>query len=253
MTSRSAAVSAERPFYTRYADAYDALIIDPIEPWVEAVDVHLRRVGARGGTVLDAGCGTGRHARGLIDRGYRVELLDASSDLLGIASRRCPGAPTYTGDLCTLSLPRSFDAVICRGVLNDLVTDAERDGALSSFAGVLCNAGVVILDVRDSESSRAKSGIVQRKEVELLGGDRLVFTNTPVWSEGVIDVEEQYSLRRADGRQTTTHYSFRMRPWAAAELRSSLHRAGFDRVEIAQGQSSRAADRLFVVARRAVR
>lgn len=129
-------------------------------------------------------------------RGYRVELLDASLDLLGIASRRCPGAPTDPGDLCTLSLPRSFDAVICRGVLNDLVTDAERDGAPSSFAGVLCNAGVVILDVRDSESSRAKSGIVQRKEFELLDGDRLVFTNTPVWSEGVIDIEEQCSPRR---------------------------------------------------------
>jgi hypothetical protein len=42
VASPSAGVAAERPFYDRHADAYDALISDPVEPWVEAVDESLR-------------------------------------------------------------------------------------------------------------------------------------------------------------------------------------------------------------------
>jgi len=114
--SRSARVSAERPFYDLYAAAYDALITGPVEPWVQAVDEHLVGAGREHAAILDAGCGTGRHARGLIDRGHRVTLMDASERLLAVARGRCPGAPAR-------STP----------------TSARRE-SLSSFAG-LCRVG----------------------------------------------------------------------------------------------------------------
>ncbi|HEX5997749.1 MAG TPA: hypothetical protein VFY84_21630 [Jiangellales bacterium] len=41
MYSASARVSRVRPFYSDYADAYDLLISDPVEPWVEAVHERL--------------------------------------------------------------------------------------------------------------------------------------------------------------------------------------------------------------------
>ena len=62
MTTPSARVSAERPFSSRHADAYDLLITDPVEPWVDAVHDRLVRAGRPRARVLDAGCGTGRHA-----------------------------------------------------------------------------------------------------------------------------------------------------------------------------------------------
>ena len=83
--SPSADPASERPFYDRHADAYDALISDPVEPWVAAVDESLRAAGFSNAQVLDAGCGTGRHAAALIERGHDVTLLDASEALISIA------------------------------------------------------------------------------------------------------------------------------------------------------------------------
>jgi Methyltransferase domain len=93
--SRSAQVSRARPFYASFAEAYDLLITDPVEPWISAVDARLRANGDVGQRLLDAGCGTGRHAAALISLGYDVELADASPEMLRLAAKRCPTARTH--------------------------------------------------------------------------------------------------------------------------------------------------------------
>ena len=125
MTSRSARVACDRPFYALYAHAYDELITDPVEPWVDAVDRRLKGVGLDRARILDAGCGTGRHARALMDRGHMLTLMDASPALLRIAVCRCPGAEVLLGDICDRDRTGEFDAVVCRGVLNDLTEDDQ--------------------------------------------------------------------------------------------------------------------------------
>lgn len=249
MTSRSARVSAERPFYDLHADAYDALVTDSPEPWVEAVHARLASAGLHRARVLDAGCGTGRHARGLLDRGHEVELLDASARLLDRARRRCPGSTAHGADLCSLDLPRHFDAVTCRGVLNDLVTDVERDAALSSFARVLRPGGLLFLDVREAEASRTRAdGSPRRRTVTLADGASLAFVSSPRWQDGRLLVAETYELTTPGGAVSVHGYDFEMRPWAADELRGRLTSAGFDVPEVRLGVGRSTPDRLFVVA-----
>jgi ubiquinone/menaquinone biosynthesis C-methylase UbiE len=136
---RSAEVSKSRPFYSRYADAYDLLVTDSVEPWVNAVVAKVARPPSRV-QLLDAGCGTGRHAYAFAARGYSVTLMDASPDLLAIARRRCPAGSARLSDLCTMAAPPHYDVITCRGVLNDLVIDVEREKALRAMTRALRRA-----------------------------------------------------------------------------------------------------------------
>lgn len=248
--SPSADVAATRPFYERHADAYDALVADPVAPWVEAVDSHLRGAGQVSAKLLDAGCGTGRHAQALIDLGHRVTLLDAAPKLLGVAVERCPEAPAHQGDICT-ALAEKFSAITCRGVLNDLVDSAERDAAMHSFAAMSEPGGLLMLDVREMNASRRRAdGRPHRVEVQLDDGRRLVFTSRPHWKSDRIVVEEIHELAERDGTITETRYTFTMRPWTGPEILARLGAAGFADVQIRPGVGHRTPDRLFVTARK---
>lgn len=244
-------MASERPFYDRHADAYDALITDPVEPWVAAVDASLLAAGFSNAKVLDAGCGTGRHAAALLDRGHDVTLLDASAALLRIARRRCPDAPALVTDLCVPALTGPFDAVVARGVLNDLLTDGERADALKAFARLTRAGGVLALDVREATMSQHRAdGVWRTAEADLPDGSQLQFASRPTWKDGRILVEERYELAGNHGvAPEVSEFLFEMRPWTREELQRRLSNAGYSRIEMRAGVGRRSPDRLFVTAR----
>jgi SAM-dependent methyltransferase len=249
VVSSSARASAERPFYALHADAYDLLITDPVDPWVDAVHDRLSGVGRSPASVLDAGCGTGRHAAGLIAKGHRVDLVDASAELLSLAAKRCPSARTILADLCGMTVPSTYDAVTCRGVLNDMITDRERESAIRSLAGCLRRGGLLFLDVRERRASRDRAdGATHSRQVDLGDGAGLTFTTRTTWSGGTIRVEEHYDLVRPGTPDQRVGHLFTMRPWTEPELRAVLHDSGLRHVQVSAGVGRRTADRFFVVA-----
>lgn len=249
MPSVSARVSRERPFYADYAEAYDLLVADPVKPWVEAVHERLVSGGWPSATVLDAGCGTGRHAAALAAKGHRVDLADASRQLLQQAEARNPFARTLHGDLCALASGVKYKAVTCRGVLNDMTVDAERDAVLRSLRGALSDGGVLLLDVRESGASRRRAdGVPRHRTADLGARGVLEFTSTTTWDAGLLNVIEDYTLRLPDMPDDHRRYGFVMRPWSESELRERLAAAGFSRIDVGPGVGRATADRLFVVA-----
>jgi SAM-dependent methyltransferase len=64
-----------------------------------------------GKTVLDLGCAIGQQAAELDARGARVIGVDASAELLSAARQRVPEAIFLLGDLATLSLELTVDAI----------------------------------------------------------------------------------------------------------------------------------------------
>ncbi len=252
MAQRSADVAAERPFYDLHATAYDALINDPVEPWVDAVGDALEAAGLGSARVLDAGCGTGRHAAALVDRGHEVTLLDASSALLQIARERCPDAPALLTDLCAPATSATFDAVVSRGVLNDLLTDQERADALSSIARLTRSGGVLVLDLRDARGSEERAdGLWRSMEVDLPDGSHLRFDSRPTWANGKIVVDERYEFTSGPGASPVAReYTFEMRPWTAEELHDRLMQAGYHGIAITSGVGRQTKDRFLVRARR---
>jgi glycine/sarcosine N-methyltransferase len=81
-------------------------------------------------------------------------------------------------DLLEWRPPRPVDAVLCRGVLNDLAADADRVAAFAAFARGLRPGGVLVADVRDwaATAPRYGGGPSRNERVVARGDRRLRFT-----------------------------------------------------------------------------
>lgn len=250
--------AGRRPFYSEYAWAFDAIIDRPVRKECAAIVQWLIERGVRpGAALLDAGCGTGRYAIELARRGYIVEGIDRSPELIDVAvtsSREQPGWMKFTvGDLLTLP-PARYDAILCRGVLNDLLDDSERDAAFASFAGALRPNGVLTLDVRDWEASadRKTREPLFRKRVSTDRGE-LTFTSVTTLDSDQhrLLISEQHVLT-AGGHERVADYEFTMRCWTHDELDAALTRHGFERVACFgaydAGVPAGSTDRMVVVA-----
>src|SRR5262245_16669965 len=177
------AEQSSRPFYGEYAWAFDLLIDRPVSQDCAAISDWLTERGVLpGATILDAGCGTGRYAGELARRGYAVEGVDRSSELIQIANQSVRSRGNVVsfrvGDILALPAAR-YDGILCRGVLNDFLDDDARVSVFAAFAGALRPSGVLILDVREWEatSNRKRREPVFRKSV-LTDRGTLTFTST---------------------------------------------------------------------------
>lgn len=110
------------------------------------VDHFIRLLGERGGSrVLDAGCGTGRMARHLTDRGLAVTGVDLSPGMLAMAGRDHPDLDVREGSLLDLPFGAgTFDGVLCWYSLIHL-TDDELPVALAEVVRVLRPGGLVLV------------------------------------------------------------------------------------------------------------
>ena len=105
-----------RTGYRAWSENYDEPgnpLIAIEEPAVWALVDGLGAVGA-GAEALDAACGTGRHARHLVDRGYRVVGTDLTPEMLAKARANVPEAELLEADLRDLPLESGrFSLVTC--------------------------------------------------------------------------------------------------------------------------------------------
>jgi SAM-dependent methyltransferase len=249
-----------RPFYAEYAWAFDLLIDRPVEKECGAIIAWLiGREILPGAAVLDAGCGTGRYSRELARRGYMVHGVDLSPELVevakGTAGDRTGGVSFAVADILASPAAR-YAAVLCRGVLNDIIDDGRRDAVFAAFARTLRPNGALILDVREWRASAERKARepLFRKRVSTDRGE-LTFTSvTELDAEHrLLLVSERHELvGRGDRR--VSEYQFVMRCWEREELSMLFARHGFGNVQYfgAYDHSVEpgATDRLVAVAQR---
>jgi len=96
------------------------------------------------GSVLDAGCGTGRVGRELHRRGVEVVGVDLDAEMLETARARCPSVEWIEGDLSAISLGRTFDIVLMAGNVINFVTPEVRRPALENLVQHVRPAGLLI-------------------------------------------------------------------------------------------------------------
>lgn len=116
-------------FFDHYATRYDDEVFTKnTDKEVEFLIEHLNV--ARGSTILDLGCGTGRHSVPLAAAGFRMTSVDISDGMLTIARQRAESAGVdvewIRANAIEFVRDNAFDAAIClcEGALC-LISDAD--------------------------------------------------------------------------------------------------------------------------------
>ncbi|MGH1414241.1 MAG: class I SAM-dependent DNA methyltransferase [Pelagimonas sp.] len=141
--------AATQAIYDRQAPDYDQKRDKSLfeHKWLERVVQDV----ARGGKVLDLGCGAGDPIGvWLHDQAFDVTGSDFSRDMLTLFAARIPGAKTVFSDMRDLSLPDRFDAIIGWGSFFHLTRDEQRT-ALPKIAKHLAPGGRLLLTVGPGE------------------------------------------------------------------------------------------------------
>jgi len=185
-----------------------------------------------GAAVLDLGCGYGRHAMELANRGHQVTGLDLSLPLLiraADAARRLGVAVNFVhGDMREMSFDAEFDAAYCVFTSFGYFDDDTNRKVAANLQRALKPGGKVL--------------------IELVNRDYITRDlPTRVWwqGEGCVVLEEvdfnyfssrlqvQRSIILEDGRQLEQEIS--IRAYSLHEIGKVLHHAGFRVIEVSGG------------------
>jgi 2-polyprenyl-3-methyl-5-hydroxy-6-metoxy-1,4-benzoquinol methylase len=105
------------------------------------------------GSVLDAGCGTGRVAVELAARGYDVVGVDNDRSMLDVA-RRHP-LTWVEDDLATLELGRTFDLIVCAGNVMVFLAPGTEAEVVRRLTAHLSPGGLLVSGWRTDRMTRS--------------------------------------------------------------------------------------------------
>ena len=185
------------PIYTdpRLAACYDAA--NPPEAFYAH---YLALAGDAPKTILDMGCGTGRLAVALAERGHRVTGADPSAGMMSVARNRL-GATRVTwvdSDAKSLALDTRFDLITMTGnVFQVFLQDEEIRATLRNLHRHLAPGGVLAFETRNPQ-------------VEEWRGWTPDLTRETIAVPGVGAVDVHYDIAETNGAFVTyeTHYRF---------------------------------------------
>lgn len=140
--------------YTRMAYLYDKFYSKKnYEKEVEFICNFIQNKNAK---ILDAGCGTGNHAKLLFEMGYDITGFDKSSDMIDIANSKIPNH-FFVDDLLSLRTNKKYDLIISFfAVFNHLKSYTELKQSLINLKNHLEENGTIIIDLHNPQKSGKK-------------------------------------------------------------------------------------------------
>lgn len=184
---------------------------------------------AKGGTILDLGCGTGRHAIELTRRGYAVVGFDLSLAMLSRAADEAQDRDqkiNFTqGDMREMSYDERFDGIYCWGTTFGFFDEEKNMQVLKNTYRALRHGGQFLLDVANRDFI-----IHQSPSLAWFEGEGCVCMDEMAMDWITSRMKVKRTMMMDDGRNREVEYSIRM--YSLHELGKMLHEIGFRVCEV---------------------
>jgi SAM-dependent methyltransferase len=201
----------------------------------------LERVGCAPVTMLDLGCGTGRHALVMAKRGISVIGVDVSGTMLAMAKKffseqniSHPLPELRQGDARSLRLNRTFDAVSSLfHVMSYQNTEKDALGMLDTAKAHLAPGGFFLFDFWYGPGVLTEPPVRRIRELED-EQTRIIRTAEPEHrvSDNIVVVQYHVSITdKATGQQSEFQEDHSMRYWFLPELHYLAELSGFQAVQ----------------------
>jgi glycine/sarcosine N-methyltransferase len=221
------------PLYDSFSAEYDVMVSWPERLARETpfLRTHLAEAGAQ--SVLDLGCGTGRHAIHLATLGYDVVGVDPSSEMIRRAEANASGRTGVRfrqagfGELAG-RLGGPFDAVVCLG--NTLPHALGQEGlasALADIAVVLRPDGVLIVQQLNYDRILACGQRFMGLSQGQADGAEYLFYRFYDYAPGVLTFNVVIMRQDAQGGWQHRVESTQLQPVLSSQLLATLDGAGF--------------------------
>ncbi|MEF2823957.1 MAG: class I SAM-dependent methyltransferase [Peptococcaceae bacterium] len=181
--------------------------------------------------ILEALCGSGRFLVPFLERGYAIEGLDASPEMLDKLKAKSPRAVAYEADLITYTSEVHYDYIFVSSGSMSLFTDeAVCLKVLRTLKNLLAPSGVLVFAVdtvanrcADDMSYRvtAEAVLAKNKRLVLRSKNRYDVATHTQFSPGIYELYEGDILLQAEKMDFQTHlYTF-------GEMERHLQALGF--------------------------
>ncbi|MFZ2063456.1 MAG: class I SAM-dependent methyltransferase [Candidatus Binatus sp.] len=183
-------------------------------------------------TVLELGSGGGNNALHLKSK-FEMTLVDLSPQMLAVSRKLNPECEHRVGDMCTVNLGRTFDAVFIHDAIAYMTSEAALGAAVSN-AYRHCRAGGVALFVPD----RVRETFVAETKHGGHDGDDgrglryLMWTVDPDPTDTTYRTDFAIMLRDRNGDTGMTHDYHIEGLFPRAEWMRLLREAGFEAREL---------------------
>ncbi|MEJ7736468.1 MAG: class I SAM-dependent methyltransferase [Chitinophagaceae bacterium] len=205
-------------------------LLTPLSGYKEEADIYhqifLEKLNTPPVNILELGSGAGHNAY-FMKEWYTVFLSDISVDMLAISRKINPECEHFQGDMKTLRLNRTFDAVFIHDAIMYMTSEKDLKQALLT-AFVHCKPGGTVLISPDYVKETFKPGTDHGgSDADDRGLRYLEWTHDPDPSDCTYTVDYAYLMQEADGNIRVEHDRHVEGLFSESAWIAMLTRAGF--------------------------
>jgi SAM-dependent methyltransferase len=223
-------------FYTGLvADLYEPLAGDP-----SRADDYVPFLDAAGGPTLELACGPGTPMLELIQRGYEIEGVDSSADMLARCRRRAAElgleVTLYEQQMQRLDVPRRYRSIFLAGESFTLLpSDAAARDTLRRMHDHLLPGGSVLVPLSQVAPGPVHQRLPGAPTREVTGPDgvhlALETRSIEIDREArTVRILLRYTRSAPGGEPEALEREWCTRWWSQAHFRALLEEAGFGRI-----------------------